>query len=93
MKGFIVSNPTKIDWKMCLSFKHNEKIMNVSFTFSESKRNTQFTKPARKVPLREKAGPRVRSASTGRDKRSEFQARYWSFLFGNLQRAVSKCTF
>ena len=34
------------------------------------------------------SGSRVRSASAGRDKRTDMACRYWAVLFENLRRAV-----
>lgn len=33
---------------------------------------------------------RIRSASAGRDPKLDFKARYWTFLFENLRRAVDE---
>ncbi|XP_067623077.1 calponin homology domain-containing protein DDB_G0272472 isoform X2 [Eurosta solidaginis] len=77
-------------------------LQNTSGKISPNMRRPPVGPPKSPIPLKNALSPirsstktanmgsRVRSASTGRDKKSELQARYWALLFGNLQRAVNE---
>lgn len=91
-----VSGQTKIDFLHKFSLF---RLRRSSFFFLEtnSRKPPTHIRPtvlSRKLSssenkLPENSNRRVRSASTGRDKRSELQARYWALLLSNLQRSVN----